>query len=107
MPAKQPAPLGRYRNPFEFLKDADRQEQEKRADLERTGRLTDETAREIAEACRSSIAEPEPAGSGTPDEMGRLLMKKAASPLACVSLIVTEVTAKDFPSTSRFDGARR
>lgn len=53
MPAKQPAPLGRYRNPFEFLKDADRQEQEKRADLERTGRLTDETAREIAEACRS------------------------------------------------------
>lgn len=120
MPVKQPAPLGRYRNPFDFLKDADRQEQKKRADLERTGRLTDETAREIAEACGSqrTLAEANhrelvrrlawnltPAGSRTPDEMGGAFLAKkggGVSLLACVSLIVAEVTAKDFPADLPF-----
>ncbi len=120
MPVKQPAPLGRYRNPFDFLKDADRQEQKKRADLERTGRLTDETAREIAETRRSQRKHAEsnhrervrrlawsltPAGSPTPDDMeGAFLAKKEGgiSLLGCVSLIVTEVTAKDFPADLPF-----
>lgn len=120
MPATQPAPLGRYRNPFDFLKDADRQEQEKRADLERTGRLTDETAREIAEACRSQhmLAEANhrehvrclawsltAAGNPTIDEMGGAFLAKKGggiSLLACVSLIVAEVTAKDFPADLPF-----
>lgn len=120
MPAKQPSSLGRYRNPFDFLKDADRQKQEKRADLERTGRLTDETAREIAEACRSQrmLAEANhrervrslawkltPAGNPTPDEMGGAFLAKKGggiSLLACVSLIVAEVTAKDFPADLPF-----
>lgn len=120
MPAKQPAPLGRYRNPFEFLKDADRQAQEKRADLERTGHLTDETAREIAETRRSQRKHAEsnhrervrrlawsltPAGSPTPDDMGGAFLAKKGggiSLLACVSLIVAEVTAKDFPADLPF-----
>lgn len=120
MPATQPAPLGRYRNPFDFLKDADRQEQEKRADLERTGHLTDEAAREIAEAGRSQrhLAEANhrervrrfawnmtQAGSRTPDEMGGAFLAKKGggiSLLACISLIVAEVTAKDFPADLPF-----
>lgn len=117
---KQPAPLGGYRNPFDFLRDVDRQEKEKRAELERTGRLTDEAAREIAEAYRSQRAQAEtnhrervrriawdltPAGSTTLDEMGSAFLANKGghiSLLACVSLIVAEVTAKDFPADIPF-----
>lgn len=120
MPAKQPSPLGGYRNPFDFLKDAERQEQERRADLERTGRLTDEATREIAEAYRLRRTHAETnhrervrglawnltqAGNPTPDEIGGAFLAKKGdhiSLLACVSLIVAEVTAKDFPADIPF-----
>ena len=120
MPAKQPAPLGGYRNPFDFLRDMDRQEQEKIVDLERTGRLTDDAVREIAEVYRSQRTHAEtnhrervrrlawnltPAGNPTPDEMGGAFLAKKGdhiSLLACVSLIVAEVAAKDFPADLPF-----
>ena len=111
----KPAPLGGYRNPYEFLRAADEEQARALAELKKADTLTHQAAEELRQEHRRALSLAEANHRGRIRALAsHMLQTRYAAPmgiqsdflavnrggctvLSLVSLIAAEVTANDYP----------
>lgn len=111
----KPAPLGCYRNPYEFLRAADEEQARALAELKKAGTLTHQAVEELRQEHRRALSLAEANHRGRIRALAwHMLQTRCAAPmdmqrdflavnhggctvLSLVSLIAAEVTANDYP----------